>query len=233
MMTARTSGTTLITTIVGIAALLAGAAGVFGQLQDALNTIWGVKAKPGKGIWGLIRARFLSLAMVLGTGFLLLVSMVLTTFLAAVSDSLGSRLPVSTAVIQILNFVVSFGMIALLFALIFKYLPDIKIPFRSVWTGAIGTAFLFTAGKHVLAWYLGRESTTSAYGAAGAVIVILLWVYYASVILFLGAEFTRAYTRERGVKILPSNYAEPASAEARAAQGLPPKRGHQLHRGRR
>jgi membrane protein len=229
MMTARDSGKSLITTIVGIAALLFGAGGVFGQLQDALNTIWGVKPKPGKGLRGLIRARFLSLAMVLGTGFLLLVSMILTTFLAAVSDSLGSRLPISAAVVHILNLVVSFGVITVLFAMIFKLLPDIELPIRFVWVGAIGTALLFTAGKYILALYLGRQSTASPYGAAGAVIVILLWVYYASVILFLGAEFTRAYAKVLGVKVVPSQYAETVSQEARAAEGLPDKSSSPVH----
>jgi membrane protein len=223
MMKPPKPGTPLLTTIVGIAALLFGAAGVFGGLQDALNTIWGVKAKPGKGIAGLIRARFLSLAMVLGTGFLLLVSMILTTTLTALSDSLGSHLPVSTVVIHILNFIVSFGVITVLFAMIFKFLPDVELPIRFVWVGAIGTALLFTAGKYGLAWYLGRPGTSSPYGAAGAVIIILLWVYYASVILFLGAEFTRAYAKTLGVKVAPSQYAEPITQEARAVQGLPEK----------
>lgn len=133
MMSARKHGTSVITTVVGILALLFGATGVFGQLQDALNTIWGVKAKPGAGIWGLIRARLLSFSMVLGIGFLLLISMALTTFLTAVSGSLGSMLGVSEALAHILNFVVSFAVISLLFAMIFKFLPDVKVPWRKVW----------------------------------------------------------------------------------------------------
>src|SRR5207247_6974382 len=153
-----------ITTILGIVALVFGAAGVFGQLQDALNTIWEVKAKPGRGIWGFIRDRFLSLAMVLGIGFLLLISMALTTFLTAVTGSLGDRLPLSESVAHGLNFALSFGVISLLFAMIFKFLPDVKIPFAEVWVGALGTALLFTMGKYLLALYLGRESTTSSYG---------------------------------------------------------------------
>jgi membrane protein len=221
MMAAQKYGTSLITTIVGLVVLLIGAGGVFGQLQDSLNTIWEVKPKPGVGIWGFVRTRFLSFTMVLGTGFLLLVSMALTTFLTAMSDSLGSRLPVSAAVVHGLNFVVSFGITALLFAMIFKYLPDVKVPFRKVWVGAIGTAFLFTAGKYLLAWYLGRASTSSSYGAAGSVIILLMWIYYASVILFLGAEFTQVYAKQTGTKVVPSHFGVPTTEERRAQEGIP------------
>ncbi|HTL58651.1 MAG TPA: YihY/virulence factor BrkB family protein [Candidatus Limnocylindrales bacterium] len=223
MMAAQKHGTGLLTTILGVIALLFGAGGVFGQLQDALNTIWEVKPKPGTGIWGLVRTRFLSFTMVLGVGFLLLVSMVITTFLSAATGSLGEYLPIPAALAHILNATISFGVISLLFAMIFKYLPDVRIPFRKVWVGAIVTALLFTAGKYLLALYLGRESTASAYGAAGSVIVILMWVYYASVILFLGAEFTQVYAKRTGARVLPSQYAEPVTAEARAEQGIPHK----------
>jgi len=175
MMAARKEGTSLLTTIVGFIALFSGATGVFGQLQDALNTIWEVKPKPGKGVWSFIRARFMSLAMVFGTGFLLLVSMALSTFLAAATDSIAAKLPISTIVANLINPVVSFAVIATLFAMIFKYLPDVRIPFNKVWVAAIGTAFLFTIGKYLLALYLGRVSASSIYGAAGSVIVILMW----------------------------------------------------------
>jgi membrane protein len=220
MMSAQSHGAGLITTILGILALLFGASGVFGQLQDALNTIWGVKSKPGHGFLDLLRARFLSLTMVLGTGFLLLISMALSTFLTAFTGVLGSYLPIPEAVAHVLNFVVSFAVISLLFAMIFKVLPDVIIPFKYVWIGAIGTALLFTIGKYLLALYLGRESTASAYGAAGSVIIILMWVYYASLILFFGAEFTQVYARTLGARILPKHYAIPVTQEARAEQGL-------------
>jgi len=223
MMAAQKHGTSLLTTIVGIVALFFGAAGVFGQLQDSLNTIWEVKPKPGVGIWGFIRARFLSLCMVLGTGFLLLVSLAITTFITAATGSLGSHLPISEALAHILNFVVSFGVIAVLFAMIFKYLPDVKVPFQKVWVGAIGTALLFTMGKYLLALYLGRASTTSPYGAAGSVIVILMWVYYASLILFFGAEFTQVYTKQTA-KVFPTKYAVPITEPERAEQGIPRER---------
>jgi membrane protein len=220
MMSAQRHGTSLLTTIVGVVALLFGAAGVFGHLQDSLNTIWEVKPKPGTGIKGFLRARFLSLSMVLGTGFLLLVSMALTTFLAAASGSLGNKLPIPEVVVHVLNFVVSFAVISTLFGMIFKFLPDVKIPFSKVWPGAIGTTLLFTIGKYLLAFYLGRESTTSAFGAAGSVIVVLMWVYYASLILFLGAEFTQVYAKATGAIIVPARYAMPVTREARAQQGM-------------
>ena len=221
MMAAQKHGSSLLTTLIGIAALLIGAGGVFGQLQDSLNTIWEVKPNPRAGIWGFIRTRFLSFSMVLGMGFLLLVSMALTTFLTAVTSSLGRMLPISATLAQVLNFIVSFGVITLLCAMIFKYLPDIKISFRQVWVGALGTALLFTVGKHLLALYLGRESTISPYGAAGSVIAILIWVYYASVILFFGAEFTQVYARRTGPSIAPSQFAVPVRQEDRAQQGIP------------
>jgi membrane protein len=222
MMAAQKHGTSLITTIVGIVALLFGAGGVFGQLQDALNTIWEVESKPGTGIWGLVRQRFLSLTMVLGTGFLLLVSMALSTFLSTGMSAIGNALPMSEGIAHALNFIVSFGVISVLFAMIFKYLPDVKVPFRVVWFGAILTAFLFTIGKYALALYLGRESTASPYGAAGSVILIMMWVYYASVILLFGAEFTHAYAKVTGTEIVPNRFAVPITREQRAQQGMKP-----------
>jgi membrane protein len=221
MMSAQKYGTSLITTIVGVVALLVGAGGVFGQLQDALNTIWEVKAKPGTGLWRFIRNRFLSFTMVLGTGFLLLVSTALTTFLTATAGTIGSMLPFSEALIHVLNFIVSFGVVTLLFAMIFKYLPDVKIPFRKVWVGAIGTAFLFTVGKYALSLYLGRASTSSTYGAAGSVIIILMWVYYASVILFFGAEFTQVYAKQTGANVVPGEFGVRTTERERAEQGIP------------
>lgn len=221
MMSGQKHSGSLITTIVGIVVLLVGAGGVFGQLKDSLNTIWEVKAKPGAGIWGFIRNRFLSFTMVLGTGFLLLVSMALTTFLTAISDSIGSRLPLSGALVHGLNFIFSFAIITVLFAMILKYLPDVRVPFRKVWVGAIGTAFLFTVGKYLLALYLGRASTSSSYGAAGSVIIILMWVYYASVILFFGAEFTQVYAKLTGARVVAGQFGVPTTEEKRAEEGIP------------
>jgi membrane protein len=221
MIAARSRGTSVITTIIGIIALLFGAAGVFGQLQDSLNTIWEVKSKPGAGIWDMLRKRFLSFSMVLGVGFLLLISLALSAALAALSHSLNNMIPMGDVVGHVIDFVVSFGVITLLFAMMFKYLPDVKIPWSKVWMGAIVTALLFTLGKFLLGLYLGRQSTSSAYGAAGSVIVILMWVYYASVILLYGAEFTQVYARQTGAKIVPSKYAVPVSEKERAEEGIP------------
>ncbi len=221
MMASHKHGSGLVATIVGTVILLFGAAGVFGQLQDSLNTIWGVKAKPGAGVWKFIRSRVLSLAMVLGIGFLLLASVALSTFLSAMTGSLASWLPLSGTLATVLNLVLSLGIVTVLFAVIFKYLPDVKVPFRKVWVGALGTALLFTAGEYLLTLYLGRQSTASAYGAAGSVVVILLWIYYTSVILFFGAEFTQVYARQTGARIVPDKYAVPVTEPERAQQGSP------------
>jgi membrane protein len=191
----------------GITALVLGASGVFGQLQDALNTIWKVKAKPKRNLWHFVRDRFLSLTMVLGTGFLLLVSMILTTLLNAFAKRIGTVVPFSEGAVWVLNYAVSFGLITVLFAMIFKFLPDARIPWRNVAIGAVGTSLLFTVGKELLGLYLGRESTVSAYGAAGSLVVIVLWVYYASLILLLGAEFTRTFSRLTDSRPRPSEYA--------------------------
>ena len=209
MMEARQQAGSGLATAVGIGALLLGASGVFGQLQDALNAIWKTKVKPGRGWWRFLRQRFLSLTMVLGSGFLLLVSMILTTVLNAFSARIGTMLPISEAIAWTLNFLVSFSVITLIFAMIFKFLPDVKLQWRHVWIGAVGTALLFTAGKELLGLYLGRESTVSAYGAAGSVVIIVLWVYYASLILFLGAEFTKAFTAKTRSTVAPAEYAAP------------------------
>jgi membrane protein len=221
MMAAQKHGTSVITVIVGTVILLFGASGLFGQLQDALNTIWDVKAKPGQGIWSFIRQRFLSLTMVLGVGFLLLVSLMLSTFMTAFSGWLGGLLPIPEAAAHALNFVVSFAVVTLLFAMIFKALPDVKIPLSKVWVGAIATSLLFVLGKYLLALYLGRSSTTSSFGAAGSVIVIMMWVYYASVILLFGAEFTQVYARATGTKVVPNKYAVPVTENERAVEGMP------------
>ncbi|MCE9552213.1 MAG: YihY/virulence factor BrkB family protein [Planctomycetes bacterium] len=193
----------ILATLLGIVVLLFGASGVFGELQDALNTIWGVEPKTGRGLWGIVKARFLSFAMILGTGFLLLVSLVLSTMLAAAGKWAGNYLPVPEPILQILNFLISVLVITVLFAMIFKILPDARIAWHDVWIGALATALLFSAGKFLLGIYLGRASIGSAYGAAASLIVLLVWVYYSAQILYLGAEFTQAYAHMYGTRILP------------------------------
>jgi membrane protein len=230
MMAAQKKGTSLITTIIGLVVLLFGAAGVFGQLQDSLNTIWEVKTKPGAGFWNMVRNRFLSFSMVLGIGFLLLVSMALSTALSALTSHFGNSVPIAGWLAHVLDFAISFGVVTVLFGMIFKYLPDVHVPWSKVWIGAVGTTMLFTIGKILLGIYLGRQSTSSTYGAAGSVILILMWVYYASVILFVGAEFTQVYARRGGAVVRPRHYAVPVTEEERAQQGMPdPKRLNQPH----
>ncbi len=221
MMTAQEKGGSLLATIMGGVALVLGATGVFGQLQDSLNTIWGVTTKPGQSIGAFIRDRFFSMAMVLGIGFLLLVSMVLTTAVSALAQYISNIISLPPWVAVALNGVASFVIIALLFALIFKVLPDVKVRWGHVWVGAILTAVLFTGGKYVLGWYLGRETNSSAYGLGSAFIVILLYMYYSSVILYFGAEFTKVYARRHGAHIEPSKYAVLMTDQQRAQQGVP------------
>ncbi len=221
MMSAQHKGGKLLATIVGAVGLVLGASGVFGQLQDSLNTIWGVTAKPGKGLWPLIRDRFFSMAMVLGIGFLLLISMALSAAVNAFAQDLGAVLSIPTWVAPAFQFAVSFIVITVLFALIFKVLPDVKVRWRDVWIGAIGTSLLFSLGKLLLRLYLKHQASASPYGAGSAFIIVLLYVYYSSVILYFGAEFTQVYARHRGAEIRPSKYAVRLTDEQYAQQGIP------------
>ncbi len=200
-------GKSTIATIIGVALALFGASGVFGQLQDALNTIWGVKAKPGLGIWGFLRARFLSFAMVAGICFLLLVSLAIEALLKGFSHYLQSVLPGGIVIAVTVYLVFDFAVVVLLFAMIFKFLPDVRIRWRDVWIGAVMTAILFGIGKWLLGFYLGSGAAGSAYGAASSLITLLLWVYYSSQILLFGAEFTQVYAAQAGRAFKPSEYA--------------------------
>ncbi|MEP6685355.1 MAG: YihY/virulence factor BrkB family protein [Verrucomicrobiota bacterium] len=200
-------GKSAIATIIGVALAIFGASGVFGQLQGALNTIWGLKAKPGAGIGGFLRARFLSFAMVAGICFLLLVSLVIETALKALSHYLQASMPGGATAALCIYLFFDLAVVTLLFAMIFKYLPDAKIHWRDVWIGAALTSFLFLAGKWALGLYLGSGAAGSAYGAASSLITLLLWIYYSSQILLFGAEFTQVYADERGSEVLPNEYA--------------------------
>jgi membrane protein len=221
---ANRPSTGLLASVVAIITLLVGASGVFAALQDGLNTIWEVEPKPGRGIAGMIKDRFLSLTMVLGVGFLLLVSLVLSAVLSALGEFVGGWLPFPPFVLQALNFIISFAVVTLLFALIYKFLPDVKIAWNDVWLGAAITALLFTIGKFLIGLYLGRGSVGSAYGAAGSLIVILIWVYYSAQILFFGAEFTQVYADRFGSRITPDKDARQVTQEKRAQQGTPRKK---------
>lgn len=207
MMAAQEKGGSLLASILGGVALVFGSTGVFVQLQEALNTIWRVTPRPGNSFWIFARDRFLSLAMALCIGFLLLVSMALSTFVNAFARYIGAVISVPPWLVPTFNGLVSFLVIWLLFAIIFKVLPDVKIHWGEVWVGAAGTALLFTGGKYLLGLYLSHETSASAYGAGSAFVVILMYVYYSSLILLFGAEFTRVYARNHNARIEPSRYA--------------------------
>ena len=205
--TASTPGKSTLATIIGIALALFGASGVFGQLQDALNTIWGVKAKPGLSIWGFLRARFLSFAMIAGACFLLLVSLAIEALLKGFSNYIQATLPGGLTIAVSFYLIFDFAVVVALFGMIFKILPDVRTRWRDVWVGAIMTAVFFVIGKWALGLYLGSGTAASAYGAASSLVTLLLWAYYSSQILLFGAEFTQVYATEFGARIEPDKYA--------------------------
>lgn len=211
-----------VAAVVGVVALLFGAAGVFGQLQDALNTIWKVEPKPNRGLWGMVRDRFWSLAMVFGVCFLLLVSLVLTAGLEGLSrlwapaHPQGVALYLTWAVNEAVNLLVLTG----LFALTYKYLPDAEVRWADVGLGAFLTAVLFTVGKYLLGVYVAAGNVTTGYGAAGSLVLVIVWVYYSSQIVLFGAELTRVYAQRYGHGVRPAADAVPVNAEAQARQGI-------------
>lgn len=189
----------VLAAIVGVGSLLIGAGGVFGYLQKMLNKVWGVPEKASQGILHAIRTRFLSLAMVLGTGFLLLVSLVVSAALSAVGDRIGRQFSSGVGIaFNAANQVVSWAIVGLLFALIFRFLPDTRIAWRDVWIGAGLTSLLFVAGQFLIGLYLGRGSVASVYGGAGSIVIVLLWTYYSGLILFFGAEVTAVFASRWG-----------------------------------
>jgi membrane protein len=198
--------------VIGIVTLLMGATIVFVQLQDALNRIWKVEAKPRNAIVGFVKERLLSLAMVFGIAFLLLVSLMVSAALSALGKYAGNPLGLMPSLLQVLDYVMSLGVVTLLFAMMFRFLPDVRIGWRDVWFGALTTALLFTAGKALIGLYLGRASVGSAYGAAGSIVVLMVWVYYAAVIVFLGAYITRLHTEKRRASVVTKRHAVPAPA---------------------
>jgi membrane protein len=198
-----------------------GASGVFGQLQGALNTIWEVEPKPGRGILETVKARLFSFTLVLGVGFLLLVSLILDAVLSVAGDFLAGFLPGSIPLVRILNYGLSAGLTFGLIAAIFKVVPDAKIRWRDVWLGALVTTILFFIARLLMGLYLGSNATASAYGAAGSLVLLLLWIYASAQILFLGAEFTQVYARMSGVPIAPDESAVALTEETRIQQGMP------------
>lgn len=198
----QASGT--LSAIIGLVTILFSVSGIFAQLQTSLNDIWNVKPKPHSGVWGWLRARLLSIGTLLSVLFLLLVSLVLTAGIALVFGREG-------VLWSLLNVVVSLVIYVALFALIFKLLPDAKMRWRDVWIGAALTAALFALGKFAIGLYLGHSAVASSYGAAGSLVALIVWVYYSSIIVFVGAEVTEAYVRHYGSGIQPDEYAVPKS----------------------
>ena len=209
--------TGMLSTIIGFVALLFGAGGVVGQLQTSLNKMWEVTPKPGQGIWGFLRQRVFSFAMVLAIGFLLLVSLFVTAVLSSFTGMLSRLLGDATLIAHAVDILVSFGFVTLLFALIYKYVPDVEIEWRDVWVGAALTAILFTIGKYLIGLYIGTSGVSSTFGAAGSLITILVWVYYSSLIFFLGAEFTRVYATQYGSGVAPAENAQQMDAAPQSA----------------
>lgn len=218
-------------TIIGIITLLFGALGVFNALHEALNTIWDVKVEETQGIWNSIKKvivnRFLSFTMVLGIGFMLLVSLVISAAISALGTWIGGLFPFQEIILQIINLVISIAVITVFFALIFKVLPDADVAWRDVWIGAFFTAGLFSIGRTLIGLYLGSSAVASSFGAAGSLVVLLLWIYYSAQILFFGAEFTQVYANQFGSRILPEGQSmttAPVSSSAPAGKTRVPGR---------
>jgi len=204
---AAQKATGVLATVISTAVLLFGASTVFAELKDALNAIWGVVVKPGRPFRTLVRDRFFSFSIVLAIGFLLLISLVISVLLAALSKYMSSRFQLPTAVWQTWDFLISFAVVSGLFAMIFKLLPNVRIGWRDVWLGAVGTSLLFTLGKFVIGYYLATSSVGSSFGAAGSVVIVLAWIYFSACILFFGAEITKVYARKFGSGIVPNSRA--------------------------
>ena len=200
--------------IVGIGSLVYGSTTLFFQLQKSLNNLWDVEAAPKKALVKFILDRANSLGMILILGFLMMITMVLSSLISLFNNFITNYFGIETYVlVEIINFSVGFGITVLLFALMFKVLPDVEISWKSVWKGALLTAFLFTLGKFLLSLYFGQFKPTSAFGAAGTVILIMMWINYSCMLIFLGAEFTKVYTYKKGYKIIPSKHAKWSSAK--------------------
>lgn len=212
-------------TVIGTAALLFGSLGVFAELQNSLNTIWEVKPKPAAGLLDGVKRfvvkRLLSFTMVLGIGFLLLASLVISAALSALGEYIGTRWPLADFWLGLLNFMISFAVITFLFAMMFKFLPEIQIAWKDVWLGAAVTAALFTLGKFLIGLYLGRSEVGNTFGAAGSLAILLIWIYYSAQILFFGAEFTQVYANRYGSKIVPDPGMVKLTEHERAQKGIP------------
>jgi len=217
------AASSLSASIISVVILLFGATAVMTQLQDALNTIWGVAAKPGNMIKIFVFQRLLSFGMILGVVFMMLASLIMSAALGIISKYLGGLFPGLEFISAFIDLSISLTVISCIFAMMFKYLPDVKIKWRDVLIGAVITALLFNLGKYLIGLYLAKSAFNSTFGAAGSLVVLLAWIYYSAQILFLGAEFTQVYARRRGAYIEPKEYAEYVTEEMKAQQGLSTK----------
>lgn len=204
----------IVASIIGLATLIFGASSVAGELRESLNTIWNKPYDPNSGIKTMVKERSYALVVVLGCGFLLLVSLAVSSFLAGAGKFMAGYLPLPAVVLQLLNILLSLGVITVVFAALFKYLPDVEVKWKDVMLGAFVTAVLFTIGKFAIGMYLGTASFGSTYGAAGSLVILLVWVYYSAQILFLGAEFTQVYACEHGTDPLCSRQQRPKPEQA-------------------
>jgi len=211
---AGTSKSGLFAKIMGIAALVTSATTAFASLQSSLNKIWRVEQEPGRAVWRYLLSRATSLGLIASFGFLLLVSMVLDTALVSIAERTGGAEEERTWFFAAVAFILSFGVITLVFSLVFKFLPDVRIRWRSVWTGALFTAALFTIGKFLIGLYIAKSGAGDAYGAGGAVIIIMLWVYYSSIILLFGAQYTYVVAQQHGEPVAPAKHARSTVVEA-------------------
>jgi membrane protein len=208
-------------TVIGTAMLLIGASAVFGHLKDAINTVWEIEPKPTKGKLAFLRKYVFALAMLLGTGFLLLVSLAVSTLLTALGDTIHLYLPGGEGLWSALDLLSSLTVISFLFALLYRYIPDAVVAWKDALLGGLVTSVLFNVGRYLIGFYLGRTNIGSAFGAAGSLVVLLVWVYYSSQIFFFGAEFTKTYATRYGSSIVPEPHAVPVTEEARSQQGIP------------
>ena len=219
----QSQGSGIFASTVAFITLLFGASGVFAELRSALNIIWEAPEETSSGVWGMIKQRLFSFGMVLSVGFLLLVTLILSAGLSYVGHAFGQAVPIPPVVLQVLNFVVSVVVIGVVFALMFKYVPNAKVPWHYAIVGAVGTALLFTIGKLLLGLYLGKASVTSTYGAAGSLVAVIIWIYYSAQIFFFGGEFTHVYAQAHaGKKARPEKSAVPNAPQTDTAEADAP-----------
>jgi len=205
---ASLSGKKAFAAIAGVITLLIGSTAIFAEIQDSINSIWGLKVKPKKGLWKMLRNRFLSFSVVVSLGFLLLVSLAIATLIEGLSNQLTEQFPnIAVAFLYLINLIISFLVTCGLFEVIFKILPDATTKWKDVLPGAIASTVLFMLGKFGISFYVSKSNVGSTYGAAGSLVILLVWVYYSAVILYLGAEFAKAWALRSGSKIQPNDYA--------------------------